>query len=150
MTWQMNDNKSNIIYLYNYFLRECCFLTLYPCLPALILLIARQKNGNRFRNMGRQERLYSLHKKKKIDHQQSKLIKIICNELAVYIRRPNYWSFSYSISLSNEYSQLISFKTDWFDILVVQETLKSFLQHHSSKASILLCSAFFMVQLHRV
>ena len=59
----------------------------------------------------------------------------------------SYWSFSFSISPSNEYSQLISFRFDWFDLLAVQGTLKSLLQHHSSKASILQCSAFLMVQL---
>ena len=69
------------------------------------------------------------------------------NESVLHIRWPKYWSFSFSISPSNEYSRLISFKIDWFDLLVVQGTLKSLLQHHSSKASILLCSAFFMVQL---
>ena len=62
------------------------------------------------------------------------------------IRWPKYWSFSFSISPSNEYSQLISFRFDWFDLLAVQGTLKSLLQHHSSKASILQCSAFLMVQ----
>ena len=62
-------------------------------------------------------------------------------------RWPNYWSFSFSISLSNEYSRLISFRIDWFDLLAVQGTLKSLLQHHSSKASILWLSAFFTVQL---
>ena len=68
------------------------------------------------------------------------------NELALRIRWPKYWSFSFSISLSNEYSGLISFRIDWFD-LEVQGTLKSLLQHHSSKASILQCSAFIIVQL---
>ena len=63
------------------------------------------------------------------------------------IRWPKYWSFSLSISPSNEYSGLISFRIDWFDLLVVRGTLKSLLQHHSSKASILQCSAFFMVKL---
>ena len=63
------------------------------------------------------------------------------------IRGPKYWSFSFSISLSNEYSGLISFRTDCLDLLAVQVTLKSLLQHHSSKASILQCSAFFIVQL---
>ena len=63
------------------------------------------------------------------------------------IRWPKYWSFSFSISPSNEYSKLISFRIDWFDLLADQETLKSLLQHHSSKASILQCSAFFIVQL---
>ena len=67
------------------------------------------------------------------------------NESVLFIRWPKYWSFN--ISPSNEYSGLISFKTDWFDLLVVQGTLRSLLQHHSSKASILWCSAFFMVQL---
>ena len=63
------------------------------------------------------------------------------------IRWPKYWSFSFSISPSNEYSGLISFRIDWFDLLVVQETLKSLLQHHNSKTSILQCSAFFIAQL---
>ena len=60
---------------------------------------------------------------------------------------PKYWSFSFSVSPSNEYSALISFRIDWFDLLAVQGTLKSLLQHHNSKASILQCSAFYMVQL---
>ena len=72
-------------------------------------------------------------------------IRVFSNELAVHIRRPEYWSFSFSPS--NEYSGLISFRIDWFDHLTVQGTLKSLLQHHSSKASILRHSAFFMVQL---
>ena len=63
------------------------------------------------------------------------------------IRWPKHWSFSFSISPSNKYSGLISFRIDWFDFLAVQGTLKRFLQHHSSKASILQCSTFFMVQL---
>ena len=87
--------------------------------------------------MERQERLYSLHKKKKIDHQLNKLIKTFYNELAVHIRWSNYWSFSSSISLSNEYSELISLRMDWFDHLADQGTVKSLFQHHSSKASIL-------------
>ena len=74
-------------------------------------------------------------------------IRVFYKELALCIRWPTYWSFSFSISPSNEYSGLISFRVDWFDLLVVQGTLKSLLQHHSSKASILSCSAFFMVQL---
>ena len=74
-------------------------------------------------------------------------LRVFSNESALPIRCPKYWSFSFIISPSNEYSGLISFKIDWFDLLAVQETLKSFLQHHSSKASILWCSAFFMVQL---
>ena len=69
------------------------------------------------------------------------------SELALHIRWPKYWSFSFSISPSNEYSGLISFGIDWFDLLVVQGTLKSLLQHRNSKASILWHSAFFMVQL---
>ena len=69
------------------------------------------------------------------------------NESALRIRRPKYLSFSFSISPSNEYSGLISFRIDWFDLLCVQGTLKSLLQHCSSKASTLWCSAFFMVQL---
>ena len=72
-------------------------------------------------------------------------IKVFSNESALHIRWPKYWSFS--ISSSNEYTGLISFRIDWFDILTVQGTLKSLLQHHSLKASILLCSAYFMVQL---
>ena len=74
-------------------------------------------------------------------------IKIFSNESVLRIKWPKYWSFSFSISPSNEYSGLISFRIDWFDLLAVQGTLKSLLQHHSSKAFILRCSAFFMVQL---
>ena len=74
-------------------------------------------------------------------------IRVLFNELALHVRWPKYWSFSFTISPSNEYSRLISFRMNWFDLLAVQETLESFLQHHSSKASILWCSAFFMVQL---
>ena len=74
-------------------------------------------------------------------------IKVFSNESALCIRWPKYWSFSLSISLSNKYSRLISFRTDWFDLLAVQGTLKGLLQHHRSKASILQHSAFFMVQL---
>ena len=74
-------------------------------------------------------------------------IRVFSNELALYISWPKYWSFSFSVSPSNEYSGLISFKIDLFDRLAVQETLKSFLQHHSSKAFILWCSGYFMVQL---
>ena len=73
-------------------------------------------------------------------------IRVFPNESAVRIRWPKYWSFSFSISPSNEYSALISFRMDWLDLLAVQGTLKSLLQHHSSKASVLQCSAFFMVQ----
>ena len=69
------------------------------------------------------------------------------SELALHIRWPKYWSFRFSISPSNEHSRLISFRTDWLDLLAVQGTLKSLLQHHSSKASILWCSALFMAQL---
>ena len=68
-------------------------------------------------------------------------------QLALCIRGPKYWSFSFSLSPSSEYSRLISFRIGWFDLFAVQGTLKSLLQHHSSKASILWCSAFFMVQL---
>ena len=71
--------------------------------------------------------------------------RIFSNESFLHIRWPKYWSFSFRISPSNEYSRLISFRTDWLDCLEVQETLKSLLQHHSSKASILWCSAFFIV-----
>ena len=69
------------------------------------------------------------------------------NESVLHIRWPKYWSFSFIISPSNEYSGLISFRMDWLDLLAVQGTLKSLLQHHSSKSSILRCSAFFIVQL---
>ena len=72
---------------------------------------------------------------------------VFSNESVLRIRWPKYWSFSFSISLSNEYSGLISFRMDWLDRLAVQGTLKSFLQHYSLKASIRLCSAFFIVQL---
>ena len=72
---------------------------------------------------------------------------VFSNESALPIRWPKYWSFSFSISPSNEYSALIFFRIDWFDLLAVQGTLKSLLQHYSSKASILWCSPFFMVQL---
>ena len=74
-------------------------------------------------------------------------IRVFSKESVLCIRWPKYWSFSFSISLSNEYSRLISFRMDWFDLLVVRGTLKSLLQHHSSKASILWHSAFFIVQL---
>ena len=74
-------------------------------------------------------------------------IRVFSSELAVYIRWPKYWSFSFIISPSSEYSGLISFKIDRFDLLAVQGTLKGLLQHHNSKASILQHSAFFMVQL---
>ena len=74
-------------------------------------------------------------------------IRVFSNELVLCIRWPKHWSFSFSISPSNEYSGLISFRMDWLDLLVIQGTLKSLLQHHSSKASILWCSAFFTVQL---
>ena len=74
-------------------------------------------------------------------------IRIFSNELAVCIKWPKYWNFSFSISPSDEYSGFISYKIDWFDLLAVQATLKSLIQHHSSRASILQCSVFFMVQL---
>ena len=74
-------------------------------------------------------------------------IRVFSSESLLCIRWPKYWSFSFSISLSNECSGLTSFRIDWFNILAVQGTLKSLLQHHSSKASILQCSAFFMAQL---
>ena len=72
-------------------------------------------------------------------------IRVFSNESALCIRWPKYWSFSFSISPSNDYSRLISFRIDWFDLLAVQGTLKSLLQDHNSKASVLQCSAFFMV-----
>ena len=74
-------------------------------------------------------------------------IRVFSNELALRIRWPKYWTFIFGINPSNEYSGFISFRTDWFDILADQGTLKSLLQHHSSKASILWCSAFYMAQL---
>ena len=74
-------------------------------------------------------------------------IRVFSNESALRIRWPNYWSFSFSISPSNEYSGLISFRMNWLDLLVVEGILKSLLQDHSSKASILQCSVFFMVHL---
>ena len=77
-------------------------------------------------------------------------LRVFLNELALCIRWPKYWSFSFSISPSNEYSGLISFRIERFDLLVVQGTLKSLLQHPSSKASVIRCSALFMVQLSHV
>ena len=74
-------------------------------------------------------------------------IKVFSNESALHIRWPKYWNFSFSVSLCNEYSGLISFRIDWFILLSVQGTLKSLLQHHNLEVSILWCSAFFMVQL---
>ena len=74
-------------------------------------------------------------------------IRLFSDESALRIKWPKYWSFSFSISPSREYSGLISFRMDWLDLLAVQGTLKSLLQHHSSKASILWCSAFFIIQL---
>ena len=74
-------------------------------------------------------------------------IRVFSSESVLHIRWPKYWSFSFSISPSNEYSGLISFRMYWLDLLAVQGTLKTLLQHHSSKASILQCSAFFTIQL---
>ena len=74
-------------------------------------------------------------------------ITVFSSESVLHIRWPKYWSFSFNISPSNEHSELISFRMDWLDLLAVQQTLKSLLQHHSSKASILRLSAFFTVQL---
>ena len=74
-------------------------------------------------------------------------IKVFSNESTLHMRKPKYWSFSFSISPSKEIPSLISFRMDWLDLLAVQGTLKSLLQHHSPKASILQCSAFFTVQL---
>ena len=76
-------------------------------------------------------------------------IRVFSNESVLHIRWPKYWSFSFSISPSNEYSGFSSFRIDWFDLFAIQRTLKSLLQHHSSEASILWHSAFFMVQLSR-
>ena len=77
-------------------------------------------------------------------------IRVFSNGSALRIRWPKYWSFSFNISPSNEHSGLISFRMDWLDLLAVQGTLKSLLQHHSSKASVLQCSAFFIVQLSHI
>ena len=74
-------------------------------------------------------------------------IRVFSNESTLHMRWPKYWTFSFSISPSNEHPGLISFRMDWLDLLAVQRTLKSLLQHHSSKAAILQCSAFFIVQL---
>ena len=74
-------------------------------------------------------------------------IRVFSYESVLHIRWPKYWSFSFGISLSNECSGLTSFRIDWFDLVIVQGTLKSLLQHHSSKASVLWCSTFFFVQL---
>ena len=74
-------------------------------------------------------------------------MRVFSNESVLHIRWPKYWSFSFNISPSNEYSGLTSFRIDWFDLLAVQGTLKSLLQHHGLKVSILWCSAFFIVQL---
>ena len=74
-------------------------------------------------------------------------IRVFSNESALHIRWPKYWSFTFNISPSNEHPRLISFRMDWLDLLAIQGTLKSLLQHHSSKTSILRCSAFFTVQL---
>ena len=74
-------------------------------------------------------------------------IRVFSNELVLHVRWLKYWSISFSISRSNDYSVLISFRNDWFDLLAVQRTLKNLLSHHGSKASVLQCSAFFMVQL---
>ena len=71
-------------------------------------------------------------------------IRVFSNELVLHIRWPEYWSFSFSTSPSNEYSGLTSFRMDWLDLLLIQGTLKNLLQHHSSKASVHLCSAFLM------
>ena len=75
------------------------------------------------------------------------IIRVFSNDSVIHIRYPKYWSFSFNISPSNEHPGLISFRMDWMDLLAVHGTLKSLLQHHSSKASILQCSAFFIVQL---
>ena len=74
-------------------------------------------------------------------------IRVFSNESGLHIRWPKYWSYSFSIGTSNEYSRLISFRMDWLDLLIIKGILKSLLQHHSSKASILQCSALIMVQL---
>ena len=74
-------------------------------------------------------------------------IRVFSNELVLHIRWPKYWSFSFSVSPSSEYPGLISFRIDWLDLFAVQGTLKSLFQHHGSKASVLECSAFFIVQL---
>ena len=78
------------------------------------------------------------------------IIKVFPNELALHIRRPNYWSSSFIISPSNEYLGLMPFTIDWFDLLAIQGTLKNLLQHHNLKASVFLCLAFFMIQLSHI
>ena len=75
-------------------------------------------------------------------------IRVFSNELTLHIRGPKYWSFSFNISPSNEHPGLVSFRVDWLDLLAVQGTLKSLFQHHSSKASVLRCSAFFNSHIH--
>ena len=102
--------------------------------------------GNRWGNSGNSVRLYFFGLQNHCRWSMFPSIRVFSNELALRIRWPKYWSFSFSISPSNEYSGLIFFRDDWFDLLAVQRTLKSFLQHHSSKESILRCSAFFTVQ----
>ena len=82
-----------------------------------------------------------------LSHSNFPSIRVFSSESVLCIRWHNYWSFSFSISPSNEYSGLISFRMDWLDLPVVQGTLKSLLQHHGSKATVLQCSAFFIVQL---
>ena len=82
-----------------------------------------------------------------LPHSNFLSIRVFSNESALHIRWPKYWSFSFNISPSNEHSRFISFRMDWLDLLAVQGTLKSLLQHHSSKASILWHSAFFIIQL---
>ena len=77
-------------------------------------------------------------------------IRVLSSESVLHIRWPKYWSFSFNINPSNEYSEMFSFRVDWLDLLEVQETLKSLLQHHSSKASVPRHSAFFMVQLSQL
>ena len=78
------------------------------------------------------------------------IIRVLSSESALSIRWTNYWNFSFSIILYNAYLRLIPFRTDWFNLIVVQETLKSFLQHHNLKAPVLWCSDFFMVQLSQL
>ena len=76
-----------------------------------------------------------------------RIIRVFSNESVIHIRWPKYWHFSFNVSPSNEYAGLISFRMDWFDLLAFLGTIKSLIKYHSSKASILLCSAFFMLQL---
>ena len=108
--------------------------------PSHPLLFTSPPSSNISQDQGLFQGVSSLHHMANLSQPQ-----IFSNESVLHIRWPKYWSFSFNISPSNEYLGLISFRMDWFDVLAVQGTLKSLLQHHSSKASILWCSAFFTI-----